>query len=325
MKYFIGIDGGATNTRIIIMNSSGETLFKKKHFIPSNISIEYKDTACDIMKIINDSINDSKILSEDIISIGIGVAGASFKDGRDFLFGLLDQNDFGQKTLIMSDIESAYEITSIDNSGILATVGTGVNFLSKDSSGTVFTAAGAGHDTDLGSGFWVGKEIINRIGKNESALYADDNLSEIFQILKDEFELDDLQKILETINSGPRSFITKTASIAKSTINLARGGNEIALSVIQQAAMHISDYIVLVTELQNFFQDKLTILGNGSLLKNNFYRKLINQSLKFHFKKINWIFSEISPSYGSAIIAARSKGINISVKSIIDSGDYLGS
>ena len=324
MNYFIGIDGGATSTRAVVIDSDGNTRYKKVYNLPSNLSIEFETTSSDILTIIDESVKGANIQRDDITRIGIGVAGASNKEGRDFLFGLLDQNELGQQSLIMSDIESAFEITSVDNTGLLVIAGTGVNILSKDSDGKIFTAAGAGHDEDLGSGFWIGRDVINKIGKNESAIYTDDSLHDIFEVLKDMFDAENFSTILEEINSGPRDLVAKTASIAKPIIDLAEGGNEFALSVIQQAAMHISDYIILVTELEEYKDSKLTVLGNGSLLKNIFFRNIINQSLRFHFKEIGWIFSDISSCYGSAIISARSIGINISTKSIIESGDFLG-
>ena len=88
--------------------------------------------------------------------------------------------------------------------------------------------------------------------------------------------------------------------------------------------MHISDYIILVTELQGYNENEITIYGNGSLLRNMFFRKLVNQSLKFNFKNVRWIFSRISSAYGSALIAAKSKGIEIQAEDIIENGDFLG-
>ena len=49
----------------------------------------------------------------------------------------------------------------------------------------------------------------------------------------------------------------------------------------------------------------------------NFYRKLLEDSLQFDFKKIHWVSSSISPAYGAGILASNYKNINISINDIV--------
>ena len=68
----------------------------------------------------------------------------------------------------------------------------------------------------------------------------------------------------------------------------------------------------------NFSKENIIIAGNGSIIKNNFFRSLLIDSLRFEFKIINWIFSDISCSVSSGVLAAQGKNINISINDIIN-------
>ena len=59
------------------------------------------------------------------------------------------------------------------------------------------------------------------------------------------------------------------------------------------------------------------LAANGSIIKNKFYRKSLNDSLSFHYNRINWIESSLSPAYGAGILAANYNNIDINIKTII--------
>ena len=51
---------------------------------------------------------------------------------------------------------------------------------------------------------------------------------------------------------------------------------------------------------------------NNFIIKNDFYRKSLNDALQFDIKDLHWIFSDISCAYSAGIIAANCKNIDIS-------------
>ena len=72
-----------------------------------------------------------------------------------------------------------------------------------------------------------------------------------------------------------------------------------------------------------FNKNNVILAGNGSVIKNDFYRKSLNDALQFDIKDLHWIFSDISAAYGAGMIAALSKDkILIDIKNIIK-GEYL--
>ena len=325
MKKYFGLDGGASSTRAIIIDSNGKTLVKKKINKGTNLKV-YQDLAPKrIVDLINELCQEISISVDDISAFGFGLAAVSYDEGRELLFKELDRINVADRSILISDAEAAYKISCQDDVGILLTVGTGVICIGKNSDGEFVRVAGKGHDkSDIGSGYWIGKEVLLKLSFNESIINHDPDLLQLKNIVFEKFESNNLNEALQNIADDEDSLSLK-ASLAKDVINISED-NEIALSILQEATFNVADYIVDLYSMLDYQKtDDLVLFGNGSVIKSPIYRKSINDSLSFQFKNISWIFSDISAAYGSAIIAAISKDkVLINVKDIIK-GDYLAS
>jgi len=63
----------------------------------------------------------------------------------------------------------------------------------------------------------------------------------------------------------------------------------------------------------NYSKEEVIIACNGSVIKNNFYRKLLSQALQFDFKNIHWVFSNLSSAYGAGLMVADINKIKIPI------------
>ena len=64
------------------------------------------------------------------------------------------------------------------------------------------------------------------------------------------------------------------------------------------------------------------LAGNGSIIRNDYFRSSINDELRFQFSDSKWTFSTISPAYGSGLMAAKLYGIEVAISDILK-GDAL--
>tara|TARA_B100001029_G_C15028895_1_gene435531 strand:- start:200 stop:1189 length:990 start_codon:yes stop_codon:yes gene_type:complete len=316
LLYIIGIDGGASKTRGVIFTHLGQTLATSIINQSANLKIN-GDLASDcIINIIRDLCEKAKVDIENIDALGLGLAGSSSKDGREILFGKLDNLKLSSKALIINDAEAAYELSCPGDVGILVTVGTGVICIARKGS-KIIRQAGKGHfEGDIGSGYWIGKQAILNLTLNETTVMGDPNLeqimSEFFNIAGGENFQNSLEELYEKNNA-----VTLIASLAKEIINLAENENEIAISIIQEATHAVANYIINITDELNFNSHTLLLAGNGSVISNDYYRSLINDELSFHFPNVNWIFSKLSPAYGAAIMSARIRKVHIDIGDIL--------
>ena len=316
LYYIIGVDGGASNSRGILFNNNGETLatvFEKG----SNLNVYGATAAERIVKIISSLCNDAKISIDFVDAVGLGLAGASDEDGRDQVFRKLDELNLSQRTLISNDAEAAFEINCPGDFGILITVGTGIICLSRDSKGQTIRMAGKGHDQgDIGSGYWIGKQALINLTLNETTVMGDKDLEEIMYTFLNYVDGNDFSSSLKTLQENEDS-VCIIAGLAEPVIQMAKSGNEIALTVVQEATHALSNYIISLTDALNYSDKQIVLAGNGSVIRNDYFRNSLNDELKFQFPEIKWTFSSISPAYGAGIMAARLQSIEVKISDIL--------
>ena len=311
-KIIIGIDGGASKTSGVLFNDKGKTIC---HAITlgTNLSIDEMISAKRVINLINTLLKKAQVEAKDVSAIGIGLAGASNENGRDILFGLLDNLGLSEKAILTNDIDSVYDFIWSNQKGILLNVGTGVICTAKKD-GKFIRVAGKGHNNgDIGSGYWIGKEILIEVGLKNSASYESNH--EILPYLLKRHQAKDYDDLIVKIDKNDER-IPMIASFAEDVIQLAKSGNELARDIVQQATRMIAEYIVEVRDVMEYGDNDIILAGNGSVLRNDYFRKELNNALSFDFNQIKWIFLDISPAYAPGVLSARLKSIKINRKSL---------
>ena len=322
MKLYIGIDGGASSTRGVLIDENGKTLDKIVIKKGTNLKF-YEDLAPKrIVDLILNLCSNQNLAIDDISAFGFGLASVSYDQGREKLFKELDRINISDKSILINDAEAAYKVICEQDVGILVTVGTGVICIAKNQEGQFFRTAGLGHDKDLGSGYWIGNQAFLKLAMNEAVIKHDPHLLEIYDIILDKFNQNDLVETLEYISQN-NNYISLKASLAEDII-LISDHNKIARNIVQEATYNLSENIITLFEKLDYKQsNELLLFGNGSIVKSKLFRSSLNDALSFNYSKVNWFFSKLSSAYGSAIIAALSKDKNqILIKDILK-GDYL--
>ena len=315
-QLIIGLDGGGTNTTCILFDSNGftvDTIYDKG----SNLYVFKDDAIQRILFIIRSILEKNKLNYSNILAFGLGIAGISDLDSREKLLKELDRIKITKQTLLLSDVEAAYKILCPNNNGILINIGTGIICFARNQKGKNIKEAGNGYDKgDLGSGYWLGKEMFSRLILNEAIVLEDPEMNQIFEVVKSNFKVETFRELYKYIEDSSNIF-PYLASLGEDTIDLAESGNDIALSIIQEGTRYVSEYIKSIAEKMEILNSDVMLSINGSIIKNNFYRNLLEESLQYDFNKIHWISSVLSPAYGAGIMAGKYKNININLADII--------
>ena len=315
-QLIIGVDGGGTNTTCILFDSNGftvDTVYDKG----SNLYVFKDDAIQRILFIIRSILEKNKLNYSDISAFGLGIAGISDLDSREKLLKELDRIKITKQTLLLSDVEAAYKILCPNNNGILINIGTGIICFARNQKGKNIKEAGNGYDKgDLGSGYWLGKEMFSRLILNEGIAVEDPEMNQIFEVVKSNFKVETFRELYQYIEDNNNIF-SYLASLGEDTIDLAESGNDVALSIIQEGTRYVSEYIKSIAEKMEILNSDVMLSINGSIIKNNFYRNLLEESLQYDFNKIHWISSVLSPAYGAGIMAGKYKSININLTDII--------
>ena len=315
-KIIIGIDGGGTKTEAVAFNEYGQTICKYSDS-GSNLYVYKEEAVKLIVKVLETIVSDLKINFSDISALGCGLAGVSDLNSRDLLLKEFDRLKIVEKSIILSDTESAYQLLCPTGQGILVSVGTGIVCLGRDKDGKSFKVAGKGYDKgDAGSGYWIGKEAIKKLYLNQNILLIDEDMKQIYDCVKKKFNVDDLHALEEMFNDQ-NNMVFKVAALSENILEYAEKNNDIALSIIQEGTRIVAEYVVYLIDEMEYTNKEAVIAGNGSIIKNDFYRKCLNDALQFDISNLHWIFSDICCAYSSGIIAAQCQKINVSVNDII--------
>ena len=311
----IGIDGGGSYTTGCLFTVAGDTL-KEIRIEGTNLSV-YKEVAISRLTNLLEQLTKKNGLSlDDIAAIGFGLSGVSDLNQRELLLKELDKLDISKKSLILSDAEIAFNLLCPVGVGVLVCVGTGTICLARNADGKTYKIAGEGYKKDIGSGYWIGKQAIDRILINNGLISIDPDLNKIYNIVLEKFNISDLNDLSNVILDENRS-IYMIASLSEDIITFASNGNDIALSIIQEGTRNVGDYIINLLDKLKYSSRDLIISGHGSVLKNSFYRKLLNQSLEFEIDNLQWLLSNITPAYSAGIMAAAARNINVSIENIV--------
>ncbi|MDP6570696.1 MAG: BadF/BadG/BcrA/BcrD ATPase family protein [Candidatus Marinimicrobia bacterium] len=321
--YIIGIDGGASKTRGVLFSEKGETLASAVES-GSNLAVYGELAGERIKSIIINLCQIANIPIDHIDAIGLGLAGASDEDGREMVFKVLDELKLSQRAIIANDAEAAYELNCPGDFGILVTVGTGVICISRNAEGNTIRTAGKGHDNgDIGSGFWMGKQGMLHLSLNETAIEGDGDLESMMEAFLSKYPEENFQDIVNNIYESSEA-VAQIADFSEDILNLAECENELAVSIVQEASHAVAEYIIALTEEMNYTEKQIVLAGNGSVIRNEFFRKSVNDDLRFQFPEIKWTFSAISPAYGAGIMAAKIQNVDVKIGDVVK-GNALAS
>ena len=284
-ELIIGIDGGGTKTSCILFDTGGniiDRIIKEG----SNLYVFKENGVNILLSAINKNSKKNKLNINDINAYGIAVAGISDQNQKDLLLKELDRIKITSKTILLSDVEAAYRILCPNQQGLLVNIGTGIICFAKDDNGKIIKEAGNGFDKgDIGSGYWLGKELFYRLILNEALVFEDDDLKQIFDASIDKFNVKNFREMYQLIEQGDDIFC-QLSSLGQDAIDLAMKGNDVALSIVQEGTRYVADYILNICERLDMINlSEIIIAINGNVIKNNFYRKMLNEVLQFDFKK----------------------------------------
>ena len=316
IRNIVSVDAGGSNIRSVVFDSNGKTISEHSINEGGNIAVDPEGSTKIIMSIVSDLLNKAKLGYEDISHFSLGVAGISNDAAREMLFKRLDEKNISAKTHLSSDVNPVFEMNCADNSAILVSVGTGCICLGRSFDDKIEKVGGLGLDEDSGSGYWMGKELILNLTFNKSEYYNEKDYNQLLKMSLEFYDATELNEAIDTIMSSSDRY-RKIASICKPLFQLAKNGNEMALSIVQQGSQHIADKIILLCDKISYTNNEMIIISNGGIMNSSFFRKALSDALSFDFKKVNWLFPTINTAYYPGLISSKILGLNVNINNIL--------
>ena len=163
MQLYLGVDGGGTKTRCLVVNEEGEYVGSAIAG-PSNLTTNSEDIVAQSLK----SACRKALLGvadepHEIRAACFSLAGSAAPERQATLQDILAQLpfSFALKPILTTDVEAALNGAFLGKPGCILIAGTGSICMSIDNSGLQNRAGGLGAKLgDEGSGGWIGKQAI---------------------------------------------------------------------------------------------------------------------------------------------------------------------
>jgi len=166
-KYYIGMDGGGTSTKILVWDGTRECCRLSAGSLNYN-SAGSKRIAQTLVEV-RDALSAGGFAVEDCAAVGIGCAGVSNPAVRPFLEKILLELGYGCPVHVFGDEEAAMYGAFEEADGILLIAGTGSICLGQTWQGAQrYRAGGYGHlIDDEGSAYALGRDILSAVVRAE--------------------------------------------------------------------------------------------------------------------------------------------------------------
>lgn len=311
MKYYLGIDGGGTNTHCYLANEEGKIVGASKTGSSTYHAIGLKKSAEEISKAINLSLLDSKLNIKNIEIACLGLSGIDSKNDFNTINKMLNKMNIAKKIILKNDSYIALiGGTGGNDQGIVLISGTGAIGFGINYKKNEKRVGGWGHILgDEGSGYSIA------ISGLRAAMRSYDGRIEGTQLLymfKEKLNLKNIEELLDLIYVKKMSR-NKIASLANVVFEAAKNNDKIANKIIVRAAKELSLIVKTIINELDFSEKKLDILLVGGVFKNN--NKIFFDTLKKNIKKAapkaRIIRPKFSPTVGALFLAFQKDNILI--------------
>lgn len=287
-KYIIAIDAGATCTEAMLF-STETGVIKENNYLPLNYNLSgEKQTIKKLIHIVNDILKKKYTASVMVA----GISGARHEKDRKLIKSELKEKLKISRIEILPDTEIA--LASIfgkedKKCGILI-AGTGSILYYRDGKGKIKRVGGWGrHIGDEGSGYWIGKEALNRLGRYHDGIGEKTLLD---SKLKKHFSIDKKTIVRKIYHEN-----FEIAKIAEHVFDCAESGDKVSVEIISQAAQHLAEHFTVLGK------SKMKIALTGSLFtKEYLLEKKLKQIVRKTFPNIRLIKPDVKPVLGAVKI-----------------------
>jgi len=291
LKYFIGIDSGATNTEVLILTDNGK-LESVKRYEPVNYNLlGLNKSARRLSSIIKRSLRNIPV--QQVSHIAACVSGAGTEKVRKKLRNSVSRKLDFRNLRIYPDTEAAFASVfdpGDSNCGVLIG-GTGsVLFFKKKNGDSVKIGGWGRHIGDEGGGFWIAREALGKVTQHYDRRA---NKTHLAELIEKKFRIN-VQNIVRKIYHN--NF--EVSKITKLVFRSAENGDKIAKDIIMRAAEHISLHLKPVKNVRGEIALCGSLFSKEKLLEK-YLRKIAGEK----YPRIKFIKPKNKPVWGALKLA----------------------
>ena len=307
MAYFLGIDGGATKTHIVLSNGAGH-LVGEGQSGPSNYHIVgVEQAAANLTEATAQALAESDVVPNEVKAACAGLAGfdgtSDQRSVHNILTSMLKACGLSCPWRSLNDSVVAWAGAFHGNPGALIAAGSGAVAFAVGEDGRSARADGLGHWLgDAGSGYDIGRRGLR------AALAALDGrgpatrLSEHFRALAGDAQQAWIGWIAG-LDSGISHAHYQLRSFAPSVMQAAASGDAVARSILNEAGAALAGTAASVLRKVGLLTDPRVATAGAVLEQPSCLRQAFRAALIAHLPGCQIVPARAGPAHGATLLA----------------------
>ena len=301
MNYYIGIDGGGTKTKVIVINEQEEIVLESLSG-PSSIDTvsehETYQAFLTALKPFYDHVT-KPVISGFFVGLG-GIVSEKDCLHVEAIVRKLPFVTIQTKVKAKNDMENALYSGLLFDEGIALICGTGMVAFGKNKEGETHKAGGWGFkEGDLGSSYDLGMRSLRHVIK---AFDGREKKTDFSMDIAQTINMKDTEDFVDIMHT---KYLDRTwiASLAPLVTKHALLQDEIALQIVKDATKELATAVYAVKTKLQITHPTLVIVGSLGHAQG-YHEELINQ-LKKLIPEIKTIQPQVDPAYAASLMAKR--------------------
>src|SRR5215211_3245772 len=276
---YLCVDGGQTKTTVSLLDEEGRTM---ETWVEGSLTTPAKPGAADNLRAVVRSACEE--LGRRLERAAAGPPEAAclsltgYHEGDEFVPPLVREE--AQKAVpalekihVIPDYVGNWAAATAGEPGVMVLSGGGAVAYGRNASGASARAGGWGHLLgDEGSGYWIGLEAIKMVFRARDGMVRKTGLEDE---LLERFEVAHARELLNKVYSGVISE-PEIAGLVPLVDSLARRGDETSMRIMQRAAAHLVELVVVILEKLGELSVYLSGgVWNASVMAEQFRRLLV--------------------------------------------------
>lgn len=296
MACWLGIDGGGTSLRVVVVDAALQVLAEARGETVNPSVVGHEIAAARVQAAITDVLTQVGLPAEAITGVGVGIAGAAPDHSAEWLATTLSVVLPNVPQALASDVEIALVGAHGQREGMLLLAGTGSAAYGVNAAGEARLVGGWGYLIgDEGSGYWMGRQALKQVAIISDERRRDDHSQAFKAQLLDFLEIRSPRQMLKWIY-GEGAPVPRVATLAPLLLVMAQEGNRQAANIATRGALALIEHVFQL-------RDQLEMVGplafaGGLLEKSPYYRQLVAAQLAIDVPTTRY-----PPVIGAALLA----------------------
>ncbi len=261
MTFYIGVDGGGTRTRAVVVNREGVELARAEGQAaiadarnPAEAAEAVRDVCLEALRLA-DSAPPAR-------AIWAGLAGAGREAARSAVELELSRYGVADICRIGTDVVGAFNDAFPRGPGILLIAGTGSIAWGRSDDGREGRVGGWGHHIgDEGSGYAIGLEALRRVARNADGRAPETNLRNVFL---DVMGINTVERLVQWAGDADKGDI---AALAPVVVEAAGEGDPVAGEILVTAVEELEGHVITILARLGPWREPPRIALSGGLLR----------------------------------------------------------